>query len=115
MSAVWFAAAFTVHTFDNWTGNPTGGSWTFFGLQLLLFLLAFGVIWDAYILSEKPGMKSLDQLREVYNLGQARTVVLYAVPLILALIALGQQVANGSGVEFVKSALNVVPAIFGHG
>jgi hypothetical protein len=52
MSAVWFTATFTVHIFDDWTGNPTGGSWTFFGLQLLLFLLAFGVIWDAHILSE---------------------------------------------------------------
>lgn len=113
ISAAWFAAAFTVYVIDRWTQNPTGRSWSFFGLQLLLFLVTFGVIWDAYILSEHPGKDSLNQLREAYKLQEARAVVLYAVPLLLAIIVLGQQVANGSGVEFVKSALNVVPAVLG--
>lgn len=88
-------------------------SWSFFGVQLLLFLVTFSVIWDAYILSEHPWKDSLSQLREAYKIQQARAVVLYAVPLLLAIIVLGQQVANGNGVEFVKSALNVVPAVFG--
>jgi hypothetical protein len=113
ISAAWFAAAFTVHIVDGWTQNPTGRSWSFFGVQLLLFLVTFSVIWDAYILSEHPWKDSLSQLREAYKIQQARAVVLYAVPLLLAIIVLGQQVANGNGVEFVKSALNVVPAVFG--
>lgn len=56
---------------------------------------------------------SVGRLREAYNLQQARSLALYGIPLLLALIALGQQLASGSGVEFVKSALSVVPAVFG--
>jgi hypothetical protein len=82
-------------------------------LQLLLFLVAFSAIWDARILDARLSWASLDRLREAYNLQQARSLALYAIPLLLAIIALGQQVASGSGVEFVKSALSVVPAVFG--
>jgi hypothetical protein len=111
---VWFAVGFTVNGLQDWLQPGSGGrSWTFFGLQLLLFLIAFGVIWDACILDGGLSWSSVDRLREAYRIQQARSLALYAIPLLLALIALGQQVVSGNGVEFVKSALSVVPAVLG--
>ena len=111
---LWFAVGFAFSRVQGWLDPESGGrSWTFFGLQLLLFLVAFSAIWDARILDARLSWASLDRLREAYNLQQARSLALYAIPVLLAIIALGQQVASGSGVEFVKSALSVVPAVFG--
>jgi hypothetical protein len=113
VSSTWFVAALIIHVVDRWLGEPTAQSWSFFGLELFLFLAAFGVIWDAYVLTSNPWKKSLKPLRQAYQLRQARTVVLYAVPLLLAIIVFGQQLSSGNGIESVKSALSIGPAIFG--
>ena len=111
--AVWFAVGFAASSIPGWIPPGSGPSWTFFGLELLLFLVAFGIIWDACILDGRLSISSLAELRTAYKVQQARSLALYGVPLLLALIALGQQLVSGSGVEFVKSALNVVPAVLG--
>jgi hypothetical protein len=114
LCGLWFTVGFAFSRVQGWLDPGSGGrSWTFFGLQLLSLLVAFSVIWDARILDARLSWASLDRLREAYSLQQARSLALYAIPLLLAIIALGQQVASGSGVEFVKSALSVVPAVLG--
>lgn len=112
VSALWFAVGTIGLMLEGWLHDPVNGSWAFFGLQLLLFLLAFSAVWDACILG-KLSWSSLDQLRDAYSLQRVRTVALYGAPLLLTIIALGQQVLSGSGVQFVQSALNAVPTIFG--
>jgi hypothetical protein len=112
VSALWFTVGAIAFIVDTWLRGSLGRSWTFFGLQLFLFLLTFSAVWDACILG-KLSWSSLDQLRDAYSLQRVRTVALYAAPLLLALIALGQQVISGSGVHFVQSALTAVPSIFG--
>ena len=59
VSATWFVAAFIIHIVDNWTHQPSPRSWSFFGLELLLFLVAFSVAWDAYVLADNPWKSSL--------------------------------------------------------
>lgn len=112
VSALWFGVGIISFVVSALLHGSLNRSWTFFGLQLFLFLLAFSAVWDACILG-KLRWASLDQLRDAYNLNRVRTIALYAAPLLLALIALGQQVVSGSGVQFVQSALTAVPSIFG--
>lgn len=112
VSALWFGAGIISFAVSSLLHGSLNRSWTFFGLQLFLFLLAFSAVWDACILG-KLGWASLGQLRDAYNLNRVRTIALYAAPLLLALLALGQQVISGSGVQFVQSALTAVPSIFG--
>ena len=112
ISALWFGVGIISFAVSSLLHSSLNRSWTFFGLQLFLFLLAFSAAWDACILG-RLGWTSLDQLRDAYNLNRVRTIALYAAPSILTLIALGQQVASGSGVQFVQSALTAVPSIFG--
>jgi hypothetical protein len=112
VTGIWFAVAFVCHIVQGWLGQASSGqSWTFFGLELLLFLTAFSVIWDARILG-RLSWSSPERLRKAYNLQRSRAALLYAVPVLLAVIALGQQVATGNGVESVKSALSIIPAVF---
>jgi hypothetical protein len=112
VSALWFGVGIISVVVSSLLHGSLNRSWTFFGLQLFLFLLAFSAVWDACILG-KLRWASLDQLRDAYNLNRVRTIALYAAPLLLALIALGQQLVSGSGVQFVQSALTAVPSIFG--
>jgi hypothetical protein len=113
VTGIWFAVAFACHIVQGWLGQASSGqSWSFFGLQLLLFLTAFSVIWDACILDTKISWSSPERLRQAYNLQRSRAVIVYTVPVLLTVIALGQQVATGNGVEFVKSALSIFPAVF---
>jgi hypothetical protein len=112
VSALYFAVGFVFSLLRGWLHAPADRSWIFFGLQLLLFLLSFSAIWDACILG-RLSWSSFDTLRTAYNLQRARSILLYAVPLVLAVIALGQQVATGSGIQFVQGVLNIVPPLFG--
>jgi hypothetical protein len=76
--ALWFATGFASSRVQAWLNPGIGGrSWTFFGLQLLLFLVVFSVIWDACILDTRLSSASIDRLREAYNLQQARSLALY--------------------------------------
>jgi hypothetical protein len=121
LSAAWFAAALTVHIINDWTQHSTSRAWTFPGLQLLLFLIAFSVAWDAYTLNPKLNnrfdretlQETFKRLMDAYNIKQTRYIVLYSVPVVLAIIALVQQLINGTGVDSAQSLLNASAAIFG--
>jgi hypothetical protein len=112
VSALWFAVATADFIVAGWLHYSAGRSWTFFGLELVVFLLAFSAVWDMCILG-KLSWASIRHLWEAYNLQRVRSVALYAIPLLLAVITLGQQVLSGSGTQFVQSALSVIPTIFG--
>jgi hypothetical protein len=112
VSTLWFGVGIISFILSSLLHGSWNRSWTFFGLQLFLFLLAFGAVGDTCILG-RPRWASLDQLRDAYNLNRVRAIAVYIAPLLLTLIALGQQVVSGSGVQFVQSALTAVPSIFG--
>jgi hypothetical protein len=38
---------------------------------------------------------------------QTRAIFLYAVPVLLAIVTIGQQLASGTALDFVKSVLNL--------
>jgi hypothetical protein len=113
LSAAWFAGALVVRVGGTWTGSEPGRSWTFPGLQLLLFLVAFSVVWDSFTMRATSWTQTVAELREAYHLQQTRAVVLYAVPVVLALFAIGEQVRNGSAVDFITAVLNAAPPIAG--
>lgn len=113
LTAAWFTAATAVHIANGWIQYSTGRAWLFPGLQLLLFLVAFSVIWDACILKRGTWTDTIKDLRDRYKLKETRTIVVYAIPVLLTLIAIGQQLASGSGTDFVKSVLNEAATIFG--
>jgi hypothetical protein len=80
-------------------------------LQLLLFLAALGVWYDYRTVRAAGGGWS--ELRVVYRLKETRRLATYAVPVALALLALGQQVVSGTGTDFVKGVLETVPKLLG--
>jgi hypothetical protein len=105
--AAWFATAAAVQAGNGLTGSAGGWSWTFPGLELLLFLVAFSVIWDLCTLKVSTWKQAVDGLREAYRIQQARAIALYAVPVLLAVVTIGQQLASGTASDFVQSALNL--------
>lgn len=109
----WFAVAIVVSIANNGLHFPGGRAWIFAGLQFSLFLIAFSVIWDALALNKNTVAETVRELRAAYHLEQAQAVALYAIPVLLALVALVQQVASGSGSDFVTSILNGASAAFG--
>ncbi len=113
LAGAWFAAAVPVHLIDNWIQHSASRAWLFPGLELVLFLVTFSIIWDACVLKQATWAETITNLRAVYRLQETRAVVLYAIPVLLALIALGEQVASGSGTDFVKSVLTEAAAVFG--
>jgi hypothetical protein len=113
LAGVWFAVAIVVNLADNGLHFPLGRSWIFAGLQFSLFLITFSVIWDALAFKKSSVPDTINELRAAYHLEQAQTVALYAIPVLLALVALIQQVASGSGSDFVTSILNTGAAAFG--
>lgn len=113
VSAAWSATALLAYIADSWEQTSSSQAWIFSGIQLLLFLVAFGITWDFFILRKDTFWDTIGELRSAYKLQQTRTVILYAIPLILAIVTLGQQLAAGNGAEFVKSVLDTIPAVFG--
>jgi hypothetical protein len=138
LSSAWFLASAPVAIVDIWTGAGQGRVWLFPGLQLLLFLTALSVLMDLSTVhawaameksraekegkgqsrAEKEGKdqswtENWSMLREVYNFEGARQVVLYAAPAVVAVIAIGQQVVSGSGLDFVNSLLSQVHTLLG--
>jgi Family of unknown function (DUF6185) len=113
LSAIWFIVAIVNNIVESWFQHSDSRSWVFPGLQLLLFMLAFSVAWDACMLRRRTWMKTIDDLRLGYNIQKTRSVVLYAIAVLAAIVAIGQQVASGGGAEFVKSALAGAAAVFG--
>ena len=113
LAGIWFAVAIVVNAANNGLHFPAGRSWIFAGLQFSLFLIAFSVIWDALAFKRSTVPETIKELRAAYHLEQAQTVALYAIPVLLALVALVQQVASGSGSDFVTSVLNAGAAAFG--
>jgi len=113
LAGVWFAVAIVVSIADNGLHFPAGRAWIFAGLQFSLFLIAFSVIWDAFAFKKSTLPETIKELRAAYHLEQTQAVALYAIPVLLALIAIVQQVASGSGSDFVTSILNGASAAFG--
>ena len=110
LSLAWFAAAFLVDIGSGWTTAPGSRAWIFQGLQLLLFLVAFGVVWDMYSLRAEGDTPQtvLTKLGAAYNYTRARAVIIYIIPeLCLTMIAIAQQIAVGSGTDFVKAVLEL--------
>jgi hypothetical protein len=113
ISAAWFATAFAVQLISDWYQHSSSRSWIFSGLQLLLFMVAFSIAWDAYILRRENLKLTFESLKRGYDIQETRSIALYAIPVLVAIIALGQQVASGSAAEFIKSALASAAAILG--
>jgi hypothetical protein len=109
LSLAWFAAAFIVDIGSGWTSALGSRAWIFQGLQLLIFLVAFGIVWDMYSLREEGDTPQavLGKLATAYNYTRARAVIIYIIPIILAIIAIAQQIAVGSGTDFVKAVLEL--------
>jgi hypothetical protein len=113
LAGAWFAVAIVVSIADNGLHFPAGRAWIFAGLQFSLFLIAFSVVWDAISFKKSTLPETIKDLRAAYHLEQAQAVALYAIPVLLALVAVVQQVASGSGSDFVTSILNGASAAFG--
>jgi hypothetical protein len=116
LSWAWFAVAIVVHIVNNGLHYSADRAWLFPGLQLLLFLIAFSVIWDAYALKQDTLAATVEKLRAAYHVQEnqpVRAIALYAIPVLVALVGLIQQVATGSGTDFVTGILNGAAAAFG--
>ena len=118
LSGAWFAASAPVAIVNIWTGADPGRVWLFPGLQLLLFLTVLGVLTDLSTIRAWAGAHSSlatnwSTLLKVYNFEGTRKVVLYAAPAVAAVIAIGQQVVSGTGLDFVNSLLSGAQSLLG--
>jgi hypothetical protein len=113
LAGAWFAVAIAVNIVNNVLHYPANKGWIFAGLQFTLFLIAFSVVWDACALKQDTVSKTVDKLRAAYHLKETQAIALYAIPVVLALVALVQQLASGSGADFVTGILNGAAAAFG--
>ena len=113
LAGAWWAVAIAVNIVNNVLHDPANRGWIFAGLQFTFFLIAFSVVWDACALNENSVPETVDKLRTAYHLQETRAVALYAIPVVLAVLALVQQLASGSGADFVTGVLNSAAAAFG--
>jgi hypothetical protein len=89
LAAAWFGAAAAVQLMNDLTVSASGWRWTFPGLELLLFLVAFSVAWDLCTLKEGTWKHALDQLRKAYRIQQTRAIARYVIPVLVAIITIG--------------------------
>ena len=107
LAAVWIAGASATEVGNRWLDAGTGRVWTFPALQMLLFLVALGTAYDhATLVRAGLGWSGLQTL---YGVERTRSFVLAAVPIVLAVLAIGQQAVSGTGLEFVRSVVESVP------
>jgi hypothetical protein len=105
-----FAASAPIAIVDVWTGNDPGRVRLFPGLQLLLFLTVPAVLVDLSTIRAWEGTQlsmaaNWSTLLKAYNFEGTRKVLLYAAPAAAAVIAIGQQMISGTGLEFINSLL----------
>ena len=120
MVGAWFLAAAPIAILNGWTGNGGSREWIFPGLQLMVFLTALSVLVDASTLSRWRGVGNRPRLTwtwtalgAVYKLEGIRPVLLYAGPALLAIVGIGQQVVNGTGLDFISSVLSATSPVLG--
>ena len=107
-----------MHLLTTWdAGGHTGREWVFPGLQLGLFLLALAVLLDVVAIRraqpQPDWRRTRDELVARYHLTTMRAVVLAAIPVVLAILAIGQMAVTGSGLEFVEKLLSSAVGIAG--
>jgi hypothetical protein len=118
LSGAWFAASAPVAIVDHWAGGDPGRVWLFPGLQLLLFLTVLAVLMDLSTVKAWAGGRlfsaaNWSTLLKVYNYEDTRKVALYAAPAVAAIVAIGQQVVSGTGLDFVTSLLSGAQSLLG--
>lgn len=95
-----------------WLGLAGATGWILRVSTLALFLSAVGFILDAKTLSAH-GLSWREAI-DLYRLGRVDSLVRYAAPVLLALIAVIQQLLTGAGADVVKSVLenstNLLPS-----
>jgi hypothetical protein len=119
LTAAWFAAALPVQVINYWTGHAAGWAWSLPGLLLLIFLVTFSVVWDAYILNPSLGwgtwMATLSKVAKTYNVERTGAIIRYAVPVLVALVGVGGILASGNVGELAKSLLKLAGTLGGPG
>ena len=109
LSGVWFGAAAVSELINRWAGSDSGRVWTFPALQVVLFLVVLSLVYD-YMTIRAAGGTWAD-LQTAYGIERTRTAVTYAIPAALAVLAIAQQVASGTGLEFVRGVLEGLPTV----
>jgi hypothetical protein len=81
-----------------------------FGLfQLVVFLQVLAVLFDRETLRHAGG--SWSDIQDIYGINRFQSVATYTAPLLISLLALGQQILAGNGGEFVGTVLEAVGSL----
>lgn len=105
----WVLGAGAAEVGNLWAGEGSGREWLFPGLQLVLFLAVLGVVFDRVQLAKEG--KGWPEVVELYGMDHVRTAIGYVGPVVLAVLAIAQQLASGTGTEFVSSVIDGLSAI----
>jgi hypothetical protein len=109
LAALWFGVASFIEVANRLGGYGSDRAWTFRGLQLVLFLLVLSIAYDYATMTAARGGRI--ELAAAYRIESTRQFLTFAVPAALAALAIAQQVANGTGSEFVRSVIESLPKI----
>jgi hypothetical protein len=90
-----------------WLTQSYSTTWTFRALQLSLFLVALGVAIDWYTLKRQNIYWR--NLLDYYKLNDVRVLIGYASPLVLAVLAIGQQLLSGQAQQAVTELIKTLP------
>ena len=91
-----------------WTGQALSTSWFFRTLELVVFLVALGVLMDVTTVREKGYYWR--HIFDFYPLRDARFILGYLSPLAIVLITVGQQLLSGQAQEAIVELIKTLPA-----
>ncbi|HEU5107606.1 MAG TPA: hypothetical protein VFT95_03435, partial [Micromonosporaceae bacterium] len=106
---LWLAGALLMQVVVGWSGGATGQPWLYRFLQLFVFLTVLGLLFDLSAVTRAGG--TWRRLRDILGLRNYKELAVALVPVALALVALVQQLASGSGVEVAESIVDGIAAI----
>lgn len=113
LTALWFAGVAASTLAGSLLGLGVPGDLAYRSLQLLVFLQVVAVLYDLATVRRAGG--GWRQLRALYSLRNYTDLGTSLVPALLAVVALAQQLASGSGLDVAETALNGVSAVLGAG
>jgi hypothetical protein len=111
LSAVWLAATLAGELTSRALGAGGDQLWLYRSLQLVVFLIALAVAYD--LMTVRDGGGGWRQLRRLYSVESYTDLTGTTVPVVLAVVALGQQLVTGSGADVAEAFLSGLGSIFG--
>lgn len=107
----WAAGALLTELGGRWLGIPASGLWLYISLQMFLFLVVLGAVYDLMTINAAGG--SWRRVSDLYRAKSWRQRLAYAGPVVAAVAGLIVEVRSGAGLELAQQLLSALSAGLG--